>query len=231
MQISSPIYNSVAEQYDNIFVDNLSIAEDKALVKILKPLIKEALIADGTILDVGCGTGWLLDHTKIPVSNYVGFDISHEMIKRSSTKHKRHKFYQGDMKIKWATKKAKLVLSLWTVANYDTPKRQIRYMAETLEPKGKAVFVVHTAGFFRDKRRSEGKALPLDCYKKDGWRAWTAGEIRQEAIAQGLRVRIIPFRHYDNLAEWLPTFVHTRWLKRKKVSTTNAVFLIAIFSK
>jgi SAM-dependent methyltransferase len=231
MQTTKPIYDIIANEYDSVFVDNLSRAEDKALVKILKPLVKQVLVNDGTILDVGSGTGWLLDHIRIPASNYAGFDVSSEMVKRSKSKHKHHKFYEADMKVKWQTKSADLICSLWTTANYDTPKRQIRFTAQTLKPQGKAVFVVHTKGFFREKRRSEGKALPLDCYKQDGWRMWTAKEIREEAKAQGLRVQVIPFRHYDNLPEWLPTFVHTLWLKRKYVLASESVFLIAIFSK
>jgi SAM-dependent methyltransferase len=231
MKTTKPVYDMIANDYDKVFVDNLSRAEDKALVKILKPLVKEALVNDGTILDVGCGTGWLLDHIHIPASNYVGFDVSPEMVKRSKSKHKHCEFYEADMKVKWKTKSADLICSLWTVANYDTPKRQIRLTAQTLKPEGKAVFVVHTKGFFREKRRSEGKALPLDCYQQDGWRMWTPKEIREEAKAQGLRVQVIPFRHYDNLPQWLPTFVHSLWLKRKLVLPTEAVFLIAIFTK
>ena len=227
---NQPVYNSIANDYDTIFVDNLSKSEDKALLKILNPLITEAIINDCLILDVGSGTGWLLDHTNIPKANCKGFDISTEMIACSSKKHNGYSFYPKDMKVKW-TEKAKLILSLWTVANYDTPKRQIRYTAQALLPEGKALFVVHTHGFHREKRRASGKALPLDCYKKDGWRVWTATEIRQEAKAQGLKVKIIPFRHYDNLPEWLPTFVHTLWIKLKKVNVANAVFLIAILSK
>ena len=228
---NQPVYNFIADDYDNIFVDNLSKAEDKALLKILNPLVIEAIAtSNGLILDVGSGTGWLLDHINIPKTNYKGFDISTEMIACSSKKHNGYLFYPKDMKIKW-TEKAKLVLSLWTVANYDTPKRQIRYTAQTLLPEGKALFVVHTYGFHREKRRASGKALPLDCYEKDGWRLWTTTEIRQEAKIQGLKVKIIPFRHYKNLPEWLPTFVHTLWIKLKKVNHANAVFLIAIFSK
>ena len=123
---NQPVYNSIANDYDGIFVDNLSKSEDKALLKILNPLITEAIIGNGLILDVGSGTGWLLDHTNIPKANYKGFDISTEMITCSSKKHNGYSFCVKDMKIKW-TEKAKLVLSLWTVANYDTPKRQIRY--------------------------------------------------------------------------------------------------------
>ena len=91
---NQPIYNSIANNYDTIFVDNLSKAEDKKLVKILKPLLKQAIIANKTILDVGCGTGWLLDHTHIPTANYIGFDISTKMVACSSKKHPNYKFYQ-----------------------------------------------------------------------------------------------------------------------------------------
>jgi predicted TPR repeat methyltransferase len=69
-------YNELAEKYDTMYKDPVCLAEDKALFDYLTrqvPLFK-------SVLDLGCGTGLLLENLMIAANNYVGLDPSDKSI-------------------------------------------------------------------------------------------------------------------------------------------------------
>ena len=77
-------YDDVAERYDAIYSGHDYRREDV----LVHELIKHHLggIPVGSTLDMGCGTGALLDH--LPLFNaddYVGMDLSPEMLKVAKT--------------------------------------------------------------------------------------------------------------------------------------------------
>jgi SAM-dependent methyltransferase len=83
----APVYDRVADGTD------IAAVEDDWLAADLQP----RLDWHGLILDVGCGTGFLLDILDIPVERYIGVDISAGMIEQARAKHPRHRFIKGDM--------------------------------------------------------------------------------------------------------------------------------------
>lgn len=70
-------YNNV-NSYDDLFDHTYYITEDKIIMNMIGEL-------KGTVLDIGCGTGYLLDHKTI--EKYHGIDPSPSMIQELIKKH------------------------------------------------------------------------------------------------------------------------------------------------
>lgn len=73
-------YEEVADCYDDHFRRPVDEWEDQRLSRLLAPYVDRA-----AVLDLGCGTGWLLDHLK-PIS-YTGVDRAPAMLDRLAEKH------------------------------------------------------------------------------------------------------------------------------------------------
>lgn len=73
-------YDRVAESYDSHFTRPVDRWEDDRLARLLRPLVEGR-----RVLDLGCGTGWVLDHLS-PV-HYVGIDRSQAMLDTLQRKH------------------------------------------------------------------------------------------------------------------------------------------------
>lgn len=65
-------YDAIAETYSTMFQDEASIQEERELFQNLE--------VTGKILDIGCGTGMLLNHVNVSPENYTGIDVSKGMI-------------------------------------------------------------------------------------------------------------------------------------------------------
>lgn len=73
-------YDALAGSYDSHFDRPVDHWEDERLAKILRPIVN-----DKRVLDLGCGTGWLLDHCE--PGYYVGVDSSVLMLDELVRKH------------------------------------------------------------------------------------------------------------------------------------------------
>ena len=73
-------YDRVAESYDSHFVRPVDRWEDERLASLLAPLVEGR-----RILDLGCGTGWVLDH--LSPGAYIGVDRSQVMLDTLRRKH------------------------------------------------------------------------------------------------------------------------------------------------
>jgi len=71
---SENFYDSIAEQYDSYFSDEESKAQDERIKKHL------LLLKDKRILDIGCGTGLLLEMMEVSQYQYLGIDPSKGMV-------------------------------------------------------------------------------------------------------------------------------------------------------
>lgn len=77
-------YDKIAEEYDSLFLDKASIEENTEVGAMLQPL-------RGSVFDVGCGTGLLVEIVKIAPNDYFGVDPSKCMLERFVSKHKEYK--------------------------------------------------------------------------------------------------------------------------------------------
>ena len=77
-------YNQLADKYDDIYSDRVSMCENDVFFEWLS---KRRL--EGKVLDAGCGTGIVLDYvvpTILP-DEYIGFDVSGNMLMKARDKH------------------------------------------------------------------------------------------------------------------------------------------------
>lgn len=79
-------WDEVAPCYDTALNASNHDGERDAVCTLIEPYLQQ----DTTILDIGCGTGFLLDRFDVPPSQYTGIDISHLMLRRLVAKHPAH---------------------------------------------------------------------------------------------------------------------------------------------
>ena len=84
MDNSNSQYDVIADKYDTLFIDESSLAENVEVGEMLRPL-------SGSVLDIGCGTGLLIEITPIMPENYFGIDPSTKMLANFKRKHPNYK--------------------------------------------------------------------------------------------------------------------------------------------
>lgn len=83
-------YDALAARYDGYFSRPVDRWEDSRLTGLLRPVV------DGRrVLDLGCGTGWLLDHCR--PADYTGVDASAGMLEVLESKHPRAQTVKADV--------------------------------------------------------------------------------------------------------------------------------------
>jgi len=87
-------YDRVANRYDSEYTSRMYQAENVALRTILRNLDLPDL---GTILDLGCGTGLLVDLLPEIKDRVIGLDISQNMLDVAKEKHPDLETHRGNM--------------------------------------------------------------------------------------------------------------------------------------
>ena len=82
------IFNKIAKRYDDLYKKEKDIAIDNKIKKKVKGLKNKFII------DMGCGTGHLLELINVKKEKYIGIDISHEMLKIAKKRYPGYKFIQ-----------------------------------------------------------------------------------------------------------------------------------------
>ena len=127
-------YDAVAESYDSLFKDKASIEENRKIASMLFEV-------SGIFLDVGCGTGLLLDILKVSLDEYWGIDPSSKML---DVFRKKHPEYNNLcipfelLNLKFATFNS--IVALFGSASY------IDIEALTDIPEGKNIFLMFYKG-------------------------------------------------------------------------------------
>lgn len=132
-------YDLIASQYDDLFSDEASIQEDKEIIAMID-------YKGGSVLDVGCGTGLFLDYVKVDVENYLGYDISVNMLNAFANKHE-HRILNTITTDFYTTEKYDYILGLYGVGSYLT-KREIDKLERLLSPTGKMFLMFFTKGYY-----------------------------------------------------------------------------------
>ena len=84
-------YNHVAEAYDDHYTSPQCLQENQELYDMLTEIIGE----HDKVLDIGCGTGFLLDIFGVEAPNYLGIDPSEAMLEVFRTKYPEYKVMLG----------------------------------------------------------------------------------------------------------------------------------------
>lgn len=88
----SSIYDQEALSYEARYVSAMHLVEDQ----IISELLRTELSPGRRVLDVGCGTGCVIDWSEVSAADYLGVDVSKEMLAQARAKHPRHIFRHGD---------------------------------------------------------------------------------------------------------------------------------------
>ena len=150
------IYDELAAGYDNHFQRSIDVAENKTVIHYLSRLPG---VRDGFVLDLGCGTGFVLDH--LPLANYTGLDVSGEMLSRARVKHPQAAFMSGDMAdlSMFGDQSFSHVISTFGSFSYSLrPERVAEEIYRVLQPGG--YFFIQPLGWryrFRKHHISNGK--------------------------------------------------------------------------
>jgi len=106
-------YDTLADGYDASFWRTCDRAEDQVVRDWLAPHV-----GVGRVLDVGCGTGLLLDVLPaITAHRYVGVDVSAGMVRVARAKHPGYRFVVADAAVV-AWPMVDCVVGLFGAANY-----------------------------------------------------------------------------------------------------------------
>jgi SAM-dependent methyltransferase len=88
------LFEEIASDYDSHYRQPIHLAEDQATSLLLTPYLTRAEF----VLDLGCGTGWLLDNfPHLKPSEYLGLDLCGSMLAAAIAKHPGHNFLQADI--------------------------------------------------------------------------------------------------------------------------------------
>ena len=116
-KLASEAYSEIAEQYDSCFIGKTALAEDKIIYGKLRAFLRNSLL-----LDVGSGTGALLEHLTIKPENYVGLDIAQKMCQIAKQKFPCFSFILADgAHLPFRENTFDSIVSLWGGMSYAHP--------------------------------------------------------------------------------------------------------------
>jgi SAM-dependent methyltransferase len=135
-------FDRYATSYDQLYHDRPeTLPEDELVTDWLKDLLPSD--TEKYLVEVGCGTGWFLDHVGWSPDTYSGFDISPGMIERARIKHSGYAFRIGDARQRWygATDNG-WAIALWSLDYIGGPLATLPRFRES--PLGTLVAIVRT---------------------------------------------------------------------------------------
>lgn len=138
------LFDLWASSYDTLFPSVFYQAIHKRLLEYVE-LPKQA-----NVLDIGCGTGRLLDRlaSQQPTLKATGLDFSGEMI-RQARAHNRHRpriiFIEGNaIALPFAENQFDAVFNTLSFLHYDSPEQVFQQVSRVLRPNGRFYLVDFT---------------------------------------------------------------------------------------
>lgn len=147
-------YTSFAEVYD-VFMDNVPYKEWAAYVN---EILKKHGIKEGTVLDLGCGTGSMTEELDDLGYEMIGVDLSDEMleiaVQKMEEKEREILYISQDMRELELYSTVDAVVSACDSVNYILDMEELtdvfRLVNEYLEPNGVFFFDFNTKHKYRD---------------------------------------------------------------------------------
>lgn len=157
MKSQTNYFDAVANKYDSLYNDALSKAENLLVAEDIAILLRSAKKKVKSVLDIGCGTGLMLDMASrfgCDDARYVGLDFSKEMLAHLHEKHPSRpntETYECDMNIfdlQDLGEKFDLVLSTFGAFSYaKDPVNFLRNVSRTLREANGHVLVMAYSRF------------------------------------------------------------------------------------
>lgn len=160
-------YDGLAPVYDDVYLSPKDMAENAWLAGHLD---KEGY-CDGSVLDVGCGTGLLLDMCTIQPQWYMGIDVSDQMLAVARQKHGCSTFAKAsmqDMVSVVGSNRWQNAIYLFGSLSYSTePMVALEQMEAALRPGGR-FFVMLLSHRYPDRSSysvsNAGYSVPIVTY-------------------------------------------------------------------
>lgn len=119
-------FDAAAASYDEDYAAPQVKAEDGLVASWLR----RAVPPGACVLDVGCGTGWLVEHLDVlSRGTYLGFDASSGMIERFRSKHPGWPVEVRDLEnfwplypSDWRGSSPRVAVAVWSVLNHSRPE-------------------------------------------------------------------------------------------------------------
>jgi SAM-dependent methyltransferase len=196
-----PAYDGLAQKYDSYHRDPKSLAENRWVASVLKRFLP----ADGLVVDLGCGTGLLLELHALAPERYLGVDLSDGMLALARRKNPAHAFVLGDMRAVAGLPdgSASAVVSLFGSASYCELEPVRREVERVLAPGGR-YWLMYCGPGYRSRATyiNQGGESQVLCYDEAALRRVFA----EDAIT-GLSWAV------DRFPSWLPGPAFDAWLR------------------
>ena len=151
-------FHKGAEAYDQH-----TPVQQRVLLQLMQQIGQYPLEADATILDVGCGTGRLLDllQQRVPNAALTGLDLAPNMLQQAAERlPSTVRLVQGDAEqLPFADSSFQMVLSSSTFQWLDLLSCCFGEVRRVLEPEGRFVFSLFGKGTLYELRESWHQAL------------------------------------------------------------------------
>ena len=222
-------YDQAAWVYDNTFTRRLDRAEDEYVGRLLL----DGYLS-GDVLDVGCGTGLLLDLCSVDPERYRGVDLSPVMVRVAKRKHPDHRFSAANMEDMSAIPRARFdsVVNLFGSFSHSmAPSATLSETWRVLRPGGR--FFLMALGKRYETRRSyimrEQEDVPT--------LFWDAASLHDALVELFDDVKVQGMSSLmDGMPGWLPQWFFHAWVRLEmktigRLAPDACYFLIATATK
>ena len=223
-QSAEEAYDGLSATYDDAYLSPKDLAENAWLARYLAT----QGYCDGRVLDVGCGTGLLLDLCAIQPTMYTGLDVSDRMLEIARLKHPefRGNFARASMDAMTSLVGAERwqnVLYLFGTFSYATePEKAVSELARVLMPGGR-FFAMLLSHRYPDRASysvmNAGYSVPIVTYDaKQAEQAFLTSPYLEVGRVRGLSVAVDRMQWLGNrltksyysieaatLGRWLPS--------------------------
>jgi SAM-dependent methyltransferase len=195
-------YDPLAPVYDALYRDAVSLAENRLVFQRLARYLAPPLAP--FVLDLGCGTGLLLEYFPLSPARYLGIDCSEPMLAQARRKFPQHHFRLGLMEtLPPALPPVSVAVALFGAFAYcQWPVHALQQVAAALMPGGVFVLMPYTHRYPHRGAHARERALGLArepcCYSAAQLRRLCACVGAFDVSIRGLNLAA------DALAAWLP---------------------------
>jgi ubiquinone/menaquinone biosynthesis C-methylase UbiE len=135
------IYNRLSKVYDECYKESIHKIENDF---VFRYLLDNGFL-EGMVLDVGSGTGIILENIDLLPENYFGLDISENMLEISKRKFPKHFFFKGNMSnMPFEDNSFDSVISLFGSFSYSlNHSKTVQEIERVLKPNGKFFIMIY----------------------------------------------------------------------------------------